>query len=298
MGLFMPLPAYLNDSDVYERWRDEKLNNYPTHSNDISVDVGVPKQPTNHEIEALTQVCRKANMAIYVGPQHLGEDKSIPINLGTSLGLNQIDSPLTTKDDGVSEITVASEGEKSPYIPYTDRALGWHTDGCYNDADHLINGFILHCVRAADEGGINHLLDPEIAYVLLRDEDPELIDGLMLPDALTIPANLKNGKVVRSEQSGPALSIDPKSNGLHMRYTARKSYVVWSDDPRVKAALEFLEQTLNGNSKFVFSVKLEPGSGLVGNNVLHNRTEFKDSLSDEDKRLIYRVYYLDRIANT
>jgi len=294
----MPLPTDLNDSDVYARWREEKLSGYPTHIEDISVDVGNPTQLTHREIEALTQICRKANMAIYVPPQYLGEDKSIPIDLGANLGLRRIDSPLTTKEDGVSEITVVSKGEKRPYIPYTDRALGWHTDGCYNDADHLINGFILHCVRAAAEGGINHLLDPEIAYVLLRDEDPELIDGLMLPNALTIPANLENGQVIRAEQSGPALSIDPKTHGLHMRYTARKSYVVWLDDPRVKAALEFLEQTLNGNSEFVFSVKLEPGSGLIGNNVLHNRTEFKDHLSGEDKRLIYRVYYLDRIANT
>ena len=219
-------------------------------------------------------------------------------NLGASLGLNRVDSPLTTKDDGVSEITVASKGEKSPYIPYTDRALGWHTDGCYNDADHLINGFILHCVRAADSGGINHLLDPEIAYLLLRDEDPEFIDGLMLPNALTIPENRRSGKIIRAEQCGPALSIDPKTSGLHMRYTARKSYVVWLDDPRVKAALEFLEQMLTSSSEFIFSVKLEPGSGLVGNNVLHNRTEFTDSMNEENKRLIYRVYYLDRIANT
>ena len=294
----MPLPTNLKDSDVYARWREEKLSGYPTHIEDISGDGGIPKQLTHHEIEALTQICRKANMAIYVAPQNLGEEKSIPIDLGASLGLNRIDSPLTTKEDGVSEITVASKGEKSPYIPYTDRALGWHTDGCYNDADHLINGFILHCVRGAAEGGINHLLDPEIAYMLLRDEDPELIDGLMRPNALTIPANLENGQVVRPEQSGPAISINPKTNGLHMRYTARKSFVVWLDDPRVKAALEFLERTLNSDSKFVFRVKLEPGSGLVGNNVLHNRTEFKDHLSPEDKRLIYRVYYLDRIANT
>lgn len=294
----MALPANLNDDDVYARWRDEKLQNYPTDFDDLSIEVDDPKDLTSAEIEALTKICRKANMAIYVGPVRLGEDKSIPIKLGARLGLDQIDSPLTTKEGGVSEIAVATHSEKKPYIPYTDRALGWHTDGCYNDADHLINGFILHCVRAAPAGGTNQLLDPEIAYILLRDEDPAFIDGLMLPNALTIPANTENEQVVRAEQSGPAFSIDPQTNALHMRYTARKSYVNWADDQRVTAALKFLEKTLNSDSEFVVEVKLEPGSGLIGNNVLHNRTGFTDSIDEKDKRLIYRVYYLDQISNT
>jgi hypothetical protein len=31
---------------------------------------------------------------------------------------------------------------------------------------------ILHCMRAAAEGGVNRLLDHEIAYIALRDHDP------------------------------------------------------------------------------------------------------------------------------
>jgi len=44
-------------------------------------------------------------------------------------------------------------------------------------------------------------------------------------------------------------------------------------------------------------VKLNPGSGLVGNNVLHGRTKFKDGEAQENKRLFYRIYYRDRIAD-
>ena len=294
----MTLPSNLYNNETYLRWRDEKLASYPANIEDLTVTVEDPNAPTGQEIEALIDNCRKANMSIYLGPEQIVEDKSIPINLGTSLGLKQVDGSLTTEEDGVSELAVADNGEKSTYIPYTDKSLGWHTDGCYNDADHLVHGFLLHCVRAAPEGGENFLLDPEITYILLRDEEPNFIDGLMQPNALTIPANIENGKVIRNEQIGPALSINPKSNALHLRYTGRKTYVTWLDDSRVTGALEFLQQILNSDINYIFRLKLKPGSGLVGNNVLHGRTKFVDGEGQDSKRLIYRIYYRDRIANT
>ncbi|MDP6755901.1 MAG: TauD/TfdA family dioxygenase [Candidatus Marinimicrobia bacterium] len=294
----MTLPNDLKNNECYLHWREEKLTGYPANIDELMVNVDDPSAPNGQQIEALVDKCRKSNMAIYVGPEQIIEDKNIPINLGASLGLKQVDGSLTTEGDGVSELAVADNGEKSAYIPYTDKPLGWHTDGCYNDADHLVHGFLLHCVRAAPKGGENFLLDPEIAYILLRDEDPDFIDGLMQPNALTIPANIENGKVIRAEQIGPALSINPTINALHLRYTGRKTYVTWLDDPRIKEALEFLQLILNNDTKYVFRVKLKPGSGLVGNNVLHGRTKFYDGEDPETKRLFYRIYYLDRITNT
>ncbi len=294
----MTLPANIENDQVYLQWREEKLADYPANIDELSIKVDDPSAPNSQQVEALIEKCRKANMAIYVGPEQVVEDKEIPIGLGASLGLKKVDGSLTTEEDGVSELAVADSGDKSAYIPYTDKSLGWHTDGCYNDPDNLIHGFLLHCVRAAPEGGENFILDPEIAYILLRDENPEFIDGLMQSNALTIPANIENGQVIRAEQIGPALSINPNTNAMHLRYTGRKTYVTWLDDPRVKGALEFLQQILNSDTKYVFNVKLKPGSGLVGNNVLHGRTKFKDGTATETKRLIYRIYYRDRIANT
>ena len=45
---------------------------------------------------------------------------------------------------------------------------------------------------------------------------------------------------------------------------------------------------------WVFRGRLEPGMGLVCNNVLHDRAAFSDS--DTRKRLLYRARYFDRIA--
>jgi hypothetical protein len=41
-----------------------------------------------------------------------------------------------------------------------------------------VRGLILHCVQSAATGGENQLLDHEIAYILLRDENPDHIRAL------------------------------------------------------------------------------------------------------------------------
>ena len=46
----------------------------------------------------------------------------------------------------------------------------------------------LHCISPARVGGENALMDPEIAYILLREENPDFIRALMHPQAMEIPA--------------------------------------------------------------------------------------------------------------
>ncbi len=298
----MNIPRNFSDNDVYLRWRDKKLEDYPSKIEDLTVKVDNPGQPDKNQMANLKNLCCKANIAIYQAPEEIVENKNIPLNMGASIGLKNIELPLTTEEDGVSKLSVTSTGTKSNYIPYSNKPLGWHTDGCYNDKSHLINGFILHCVRPAENGGENHLLDPDVAYILLRDENPEFIDGLMLSDALTIPQNKENGRVLREQQIGPALTIQadnyrPKSRTIHLRYTSRKTFAVWKNDARTQGALDFLRKTLQNKSPYIFCVKLKSGSGLIGNNILHNRTKFKDGDGDNSERLVYRIYYRDRVTS-
>ena len=296
----MNIPLNIEDNDTYQYWRANKLKNYPNEIKNLTVKINTPGQPNKEQIKAIKNICHKTNMAIYEASEAIVEDKNIALNIGGSIGLNNIERSLTTEKDGVSELSETSSGVKSNYIPYSNKSLGWHTDGCYNDINYPINGFLLHCVRAAEDGGENFLLDPEIAYIILRDENPEFIDGLMFSDTLTIPPNIKNGSVLRKQQAGPALSFQSQNNtmnykNLHLRYTARKTHVIWKDDPRTIGALDFLNKTLQGECPYIFRVKLKSGSGLIGNNVLHNRTEFKDHNIGRSKRLIYRIYYRDRV---
>jgi outer membrane usher protein FimD/PapC len=82
-----------------------------------------------------------------------------------------------------------------------------------------------------------------------------------------------------------------------MRYTARSRNIKWSNAPLVKEAIDYLKQILDKEfSSYVFKGLLEPGMGLISNNVLHDRAAFTND--DQHKRHYYRARYFDRLADT
>lgn len=291
-------PFALDNRDAYARWRDGKLRDYPRRVDDLAVEVADPRALTPVERQELVRRCRKANMAVYVSRLGSLADKAIPRRLGEQLGLRHLDRNLLADEDAITSLQVVADKGGRGYIPYTSRRLLWHTDGYYNAPAQRIRSFLLHCVSPAASGGENALLDPEIAYIQLRDRDPELIRALMDPLAMTIPANTEEGADGRSAQSGPVFAVDTDTGCLHMRYTARTRSIVWKDDAVTRAAVAALEQLLAGDSPYVFRHRLAAGEGLVSNNVLHNRTEFADAVDKGVSRLIYRARYFDRIAGT
>ena len=220
--------------------------------------------------------------------------------LGAALGLRHVEDHRSAEADGIVAIEIASEGGRAGYIPYTNRTISWHTDGYYNfhGASNCVQAMLLHCVRPAMQGGANSLLDHEIVYLLLRDENPEYIKALMRPDAMTIPANTESGSETRGAQSGPVFAVDELTGALHMRYTARTRSIEWRQDRATREAVAFLEALLSGDSPYVFRHRLSAGQGLLCNNVLHNRSAFEDGAAADQKRLIYRARYYDRIAGT
>ena len=82
-----------------------------------------------------------------------------------------------------------------------------------------------------------------------------------------------------------------------MRYTSRKRYIVWKDDSQTSAAVTFLTEMLSGGEKLILCNRLALVQGILANNVLHNRTAFKDDPAGGRKRLIYRACYLNRVAD-
>jgi alpha-ketoglutarate-dependent taurine dioxygenase len=286
-------PFDLDNNEAYERWRDRKLAEAPSSAGDLIVEVGDPRALSATEHDALMARVRRCNMAIYVGSM-LDEDTDIPRRLGEQFGLCRLDANWLAGEDGISEIRVFDDGTQKHYIPYTDRPIKWHTDGYYNSPEWQIRGMVLHCVRRAVSGGENHLMDHEMAYLLLREESPEHIHALMQADAMIIPERVDEKDGVRPAQGGPVFSLDENGN-LHMRYTARTRSIAWKQDAATRAAVAALERLLNqDNTPYVFRAQLEPGMGLLCNNVLHDRGAFSDDHARP--RLLYRARYLDRIA--
>ncbi|MDH3231002.1 MAG: TauD/TfdA family dioxygenase [Alphaproteobacteria bacterium] len=238
-------------------------------------------------------------MAVYAGPAEgpAAARKSVAA-LGAAFGLRRLDRNLCAEEDGISALEVRAGKGAGEYVPYTDRALSWHTDGYYNSADEQVRGVILHCVRSAPGGGGNALMDPEIAYIRLRDENPDYIAALMHPQAMTIPPNTMGGTEIRPARVGPVFSVDERGGALHMRYSARKVNVAWRDDGTTRAAVDFLNALLAADSRDILHWRLEPGQGYISNNVLHNRTAFGDTPEPDSGRLVYRARYYDRIEGT
>lgn len=289
-------PFDLGAPEAYRAWRAGKLAAYPADAAGLSVEIANLAAPSTPEIDAVRELCRAANMAIYSCPEGADIDREAIRGFAAAFGLRRLDRHLLADDSGITALSTATEGRRTHYIPYSNRGLSWHCDGYYNEASTYVRAMVLHCARAAASGGENALLDPEIAYIHLRDADPAYIAAFQHPEAMTIPANREDGNEVRPAVTGPVFSVDRESGALHMRFSARARYIVWRDDPATGAARACLAALLADPRGPVIRCRLNPGQGLIGNNVLHDRTAFRDGESGQ--RLLYRARFLDRIAGT
>ena len=285
-------PFALERPQDYLRWRERKLARYPKRAEDLVVEVRDPRALSDSEAAQIRRVCAVANIAVYASPLDGVADKDIPRRLGERLGLARLQANPLADEDGISSLEVTPEKSGRGYIPYSNQRLLWHTDGYYNAPEQRIRAFILHCVRPAAAGGENRLLDPEIAYLLLRDADPEYVRALSAPDAMTVPANEEDPAAQRGAQAGPVFSAE--DGALHMRYTARTRSIVWRADAATQAVVQRLREILDSDSPYVFRLRLQGGQGLVCNNVLHDRSAFTDAPGQG--RLVYRARYSDRIG--
>lgn len=288
-------PFNPDEEAAYQEWRTRKLADYPTSIEDLLVPVTDPRHLDSAEYNAIQRRLQKANMAIYISRTGSDPDPQIPLALGRQFGARHLNHNWLSDDTGLTSLKVATDGVRRQYIPYSNRPIKWHTDGYYNRPDEQIHSLILHCVQSAGSGGENALLDHEIAYILLRDRNPDFIPALMGADVLTIPPRMSRNEVARREETGPVFSILPCGN-LHMRFTIRTRHVIWSEDPIVRQAVSALNEILDSDSPYIFRGRLEPGMGLISNNILHDRAAFQDD--EQGTRHLYRARYYDRLENT
>jgi alpha-ketoglutarate-dependent taurine dioxygenase len=282
---------------AYGNWRDQKLDQYPASYKDLLVSIRDSSDLSQDEISALLAGMRRANMVFYQLEADAGERKTDLLARNRQLGLVHIDGNLCSDEDNVTSLRVNEAGRHQYYIPYTNRRLVWHTDGYYNLPAHQIRGFALHCVRQAAVGGESMLLDHELAYIHLRDQDPAFVEAFMAPDAMTIPPNVENGVELRGARTGPVFSLLP-GGSLHMRFSARTRNIEWKQGSKTQEALACLNEFLDNGDTPVYHYRLMSGQGVICNNVLHARKGFEDGAGEEFTRLLYRARYYDRVENT
>ncbi|MBU6207056.1 MAG: TauD/TfdA family dioxygenase [Alphaproteobacteria bacterium] len=181
---------------------------------------------------------------------------------------------------------IIDQGSNSRYIPYTNQALNWHTDGYYHyeSPQNAVKSMILACVQDG-RGGDNRLIDHDILYIRLRDMNPEYIAALSAPDVLTIPANGPD----REANIGPVFYQDGAGRHLALRYTARTRNAEWRNDALTHAAAQAIREVLL-HEPLCLRVHLLPGQILLANNVPHDRTEFTED-STRPRCLLRGRYY-------
>ena len=94
------------------------------------VELDNPGRPTASERRELLRALTDFNFVIYQvrsGPL----DKAGLKTLGTQLGIDRTDHNFCADGEDVSSVQVSDRCDRPRYIPYSDRPLGWHTDGYY-----------------------------------------------------------------------------------------------------------------------------------------------------------------------
>ena len=279
-------PFALGNEGAYRRWRERKLAARPRSAAELTVVVADALALSDAERAAIIANCRRANLCFYrIAKPPCG--RAAFKCLGEQLGLGDLVANPCADAGRISHVRAV---DGSRYIPYTRRALKWHTDGYYCAAADAVRAFSMHCVRPAARGGENCYLDPELVYLLLRDDDPRHVASLMHPRAMTLPANVENGGQLRPARSVPVFAVDARGGALLMRYSARARNIEWRAECR--DALARLGEIL-ATSDWRIRYRLAAAEGVVCNNVLHTRSAFED---EGDARLLYRARYRKRVG--
>ncbi len=285
----------LNDETAYLQWVEEKqaayenrkLNDFPLIvdiQNDGSIDASA--------LNIIGEHIRAYNFALYRMVGEIDNHLEAVKHIGQQMGLQELDKNLCAREDRTTKLTVQDNGRAHQYIPYSNKAIGWHTDGYYNPMHQRVLAMVLHCEQPAAEGGENQLLDPDMLYIHLRNQNPAFIRALSQPQVMCIPENIEDGVLIRP-QTCSAVFLQEQDHALAMRYSKRKRNIIWAEDALTREALACLEEYLESESPYHIRYRLKAGEGVINNNVLHTRTAFIDS--PESKRVFYRARYYNRI---
>ncbi len=286
----------LENNAAYAAWRRSKLAVSPRAGAAPVLKVVDLSQPTESEKNAILKQVSESNFAIYQAENYSADEDEVGAQLRRftdAFGLCIAEAHRSAGNNGVVALKVSLAEHQRGFIPYSRKAMNWHTDGYYNSKADTIRAFVLHCVRQANIGGQSQIIDNEIAYIRLRDESPGAVALLMDPAAMTIPESPEADGSVRPVSIGPVFFLE--ENKLIMRYTARTRSISWKSEATQKAAA-LLQNLLESERDYLHTLTMQPGQGILNNNTLHNRTAFDPSAdTGASQRMLYRVRFNNRL---
>ena len=280
------------DSNAVSRWCDARRETHATGGSGRWIEIGDPYRLRRAEREAIAGDCAQFNLALYQFAQGRSDPGALSA-FASAMGLHRRDLTLGADHRGVATVRVERNRHGPEMIPFTSRALNWHTDGYYNAPERSVRGVVMHCAASSASGGENALLDPDIVFAAMHEHDPALVETLGHPHAMTIPPHEAGGAVVRPARAGPVFRFLDDSPHLHMRYTMRTRSIQWRSTPATSRAVAALEATIASLAAHHVHVRFEAGEGVICNNVLHRRSAFVDG--EDSPRALLRIRSFDPV---
>ena len=287
----------LENESNYQQWKKKKLECYNARDSHNIISVTQHADLSSQTMIKFALQFQAFNFAFFQ-IDNLEDEFSTRhlLDFGRQFGLRRVHAGSDANSEGVTLLSALDSSDKrSRYIPYTSRALNWHTDCYYNSLDSRIDAFLLYCVNQAGRGGENFFLDPEMIYMQIRDIDPKLLIALMDSNIMEVPENISDKEVVRPAESGPVFIVDGETGRLNMRFSARPQNISWKTNALSIRAVKLVRELLE-DSEYVTRQALESRQGIICNNVLHGRSAFEDSGSDKTSRLYYRARFYDLVS--
>ena len=284
------------DSKTVARWCDTRREAYAAGDPRAWIEIEDPYRLRSTEREAITSQCVRFNFALYRFARGKTDTDALSA-FASAMGLERRDRTLGADHRGIARVQVDPHTRWAEMIPFTARALNWHTDGYYNPSNQSVRGVDMHCAHPAASGGENALLDPDLVYAAMHEQDPALVEALAHPCAMTIPAHEVDAVLVRPARTGPVFRFLGDPPRLHMRYTMRTRSIRWRSTPDTARAVAALEETIASLSAHHVQIRFEPGEGVICNNVLHRRSAFSDADSEGSRRVVLRIRSFDSVRN-
>src|SRR5215472_3790911 len=181
-------------------------------------------------------------------------------------------------------------------LAFTSRAIGPHTDNPYRDPAPTVQ--LLHCLRAAGEGGDTGLVDGFAAAAAFRATDPESFATL----ARTPVSFGYVDKETDLRASLPLIQLSSRGRVRRVRFNNRSMRPLRRPYAEVTAFYTAYRRWagLLARPERRLNLRLAPGDCLIVDNtrVLHARTAFSMSAGEQRRHLQGCYADLDGLAST
>ena len=282
------------DSMAVSRWCDARRETYATRGARQWVEIADPYRLRMAERDAIADRCARFNLALYRFARARTDPDALSA-FASAMGLERRDRTLGADRRGIASVRALRNTPGPEMIPFTSRALNWHTDGYYNAPGQSVRAVVMHCAAPAASGGETTLLDPDLVHAVMHEQDPLLVEALAHPRAMTIPEHEADGALVRPARTGPVFRFLGDPPHLLMRYTMRTRSIRWRSTPATARAVAALEATIASLSAHHVRVRFEAGEGVICNNVLHRRAAFVDDQGA--RRVMLRIRSFEPVSN-